>query len=197
MIDVFDNVLEEHNALLIDDEVKNISWKYDYSSEPSKPNKHWHVLCGHNKEECDQANYYWADTLFNMFMDKFDFKVKYNVEDYVRIYCNAHTHGIEPHLHTDDGDFTMIYYPRMDWKREWGGGTLVGNTLVPYVGNKLIVFTASLPHKAMSVSRECYQLRTCVVFKCNVVDGIKKTIDFYKENLTKGNYQIRFEWEKK
>ena len=48
MIDVFDNVLEEHNALLIDDEVKKISWKYDYSSEPSKPNKHWHVLCGHN-----------------------------------------------------------------------------------------------------------------------------------------------------
>ena len=193
MIDVYDNVLEDHNAILIDDEVKKLSWKYDYSSEPNKPNKHWHVLCGHNKEECDQANYYWADTLFNMFMDKFDFKVKYNVEDYVRIYCNAHTHGIEPHLHTDDGDFTMIYYPRMDWKREWGGGTLVGNTLVPYVGNKLIVFTASLPHMAMPVSRECYQLRTCVVLKCNVVDGIKKTIDFYKENLTKGNYQIRFE----
>jgi len=193
MIDVYDDVLEEHNAILIDDEVKKLSWKYDYPSEPSKPNKHWHVLCGHNKEECDLWNYYWADTLFNMFMDKFDFKVKYNVEDYVRIYCNAHTHGIEPHLHTDDGDFTMIYYPRMDWKKEWGGGTLVDDTLVSYAGNKLVVFTASLPHMAMPVSRECYQLRTCVVLKCNVVDGIKKTIDFYKENLSKGNYQIRFE----
>ena len=169
MIDVYDDVLEEHNAILIDDEVKKLSWKYDYPSEPSKPNKHWHVLCGHNKEECDLWNYYWADTLFNMLMDKFNFKSKYNVDDYVRIYCNAHTHGIEPHLHTDDGDFTMIYYPRMDWKKEWGGGTLVDDTLVPYAGNKLIVFTASLPHKAMPVSRECYQLRTCVVFKCNVM----------------------------
>ena len=193
MIDVFDNVLEDHNAILIDDEVKKLSWKYDYSSEPSKPNKHWHVLCGHNKEECDQANYYWADTLFNMFMDKFDFKVKYNVEDYVRIYCNAHTHGIEPHLHTDDGDFTMIYYPRMDWKKEWGGGTLVDDTLVSYAGNKLVVFTASLPHMAMPVSRECYQLRTCVVFKCNVVDQGKETIDFYKNAIEQGNYKIRFE----
>ena len=89
-----------------------------------------------------------------------------NVEDYERIYCNAHTHGIEPHLHIDDGDFTMIYYPRMDWKKEWGGGTLVDNILVSYASNKLVVFTASLPHMAMPVSRECYELRTNVVFKC-------------------------------
>ena len=193
MIDVYDDVLEEHNAVLIDDEVKKLSWKYDYPSEPSKPNKHWHVLCGHNKEECDAASYDWAHSLFDLFVNKLDFKSKYDVEDYERIYCNAHTHGIEPHLHIDDGDFTMIYYPRIDWKPEWGGGTLVDDTLVSYAGNKLVVFTASLPHMAMPVSRECYQLRTCVVFKCNVVDGIKKTIDFYKENLEKGNYQIRFE----
>ena len=192
MIDVFDNVLEEHNAILIDDEVKKLSWKYDYPSEPSKPNKHWHILCGHNKEECDAASYDWANTLFDMLMYRFNFKSKYNVNDYVRIYCNAHTHGIEPHLHIDDGDFTMIYYPRMDWKTEWGGGTLVDDTLVPYAGNKLIVFTASLPHKAMPVSRECYQLRTCVVFKCNVVDQAKETVEFYKNAIEQGNYKIKF-----
>ena len=33
-----------------------------------------------------------------------------------RMYLNAHTHGIEPHPHIDDGDYTIIYYPRMDWK---------------------------------------------------------------------------------
>ena len=192
MIDIYDDVLEEHNAILIDDGVKKLSWKYDYPSEPSKPNKHWHILCGHNKEECYAASYDWVDTLFNMFVNKFDFKSKYNVENYVRIYCNAHTHGIEPHLHVDDGDFTMIYYPRMDWKKEWSGGTLVDDTLVPYAGNKLIVFTASLPHKAMPVSRECYQLRTCVVFKCNVVDQAKETVEFYKNAIEQGNYKIQF-----
>ena len=193
MIDIYDDVLEEHNAILVDDEVKKLSWKYDYPSEPSKPNKHWHVLCGHNKKECDKSNFYWAHTIFNMFMDKLDFKSKYNVDNYIRIYCNAHTHGIEPHLHIDDGDFTMIYYPRMDWKKEWGGGTLVDDTLIPYAGNKLVVFTASLPHKAMPVSRECYQLRTCVVFKCNVVDKAKETVDFYKNAIEQGNYKIKFE----
>ena len=193
MIDVYDDVLEEHNAILIDDEIKKIAWKYDYPSEPSKPNKHWHVLCGHNKEECDAASYDWAHSLFDMFVNKFDFKSKYDVVNYERIYCNAHTHGIEPHLHIDDGDFTMIYYPRIDWKPEWGGGTLVNETLVPYAGNRLVVFTASLPHKAMPVSRECYQLRTCVVFKCNVVDKIKETVDFYKNAIEQGNYKIRFE----
>ena len=193
MIDVYDDVLEEHNAILIDDEVKKLSWKYDYPSEPSKPNKHWHILCGHNKEECDAASYDWAHSLFDVFVNKFDFKSKYDVVGYERIYCNAHTHGIEPHLHIDDGDFTMIYYPRMDWKKEWGGGTLVDETLVPYAGNRLVVFTASLPHKAMPVSRECYQLRTCVVFKCNVIDKVKETVDFYKNAIEQGNYKIRFE----
>ena len=85
MIDVYDDVLEEHNAILIDDEVKKISWKYDYSSEPSKPNKHWHVLCGHNEEECGKSGYIWANDIFNAFVNKFNFNSKYNVEDYERI----------------------------------------------------------------------------------------------------------------
>ena len=163
MIDVFDNVLEEHNAILVDDAVKKISWKYDYSSEPTKPNKHWHVFCGHNEEECTAAGYDWAHHIFVTAKSKLKRDLIYE-----RIYCNAHTHGIEPHLHIDDGQFTMIYYPRMDWIQEWGGGTMVDGELIQYVGNCLVIFDAHLPHMAMPVSRECYELRTNVVFKCNV-----------------------------
>ena len=36
MIDVFDDALEEHNAILIDDEVRKISWKYDHLSHKEK-----------------------------------------------------------------------------------------------------------------------------------------------------------------
>ena len=92
-----------------------------------------------------------------------------------RAYLNAHTHGIEPHIHRDDGDMTFIYYPRMDWKNEWGGGTVIYDNDVQnithhinYKGNRLIKFPANLPHQAQPVSRECYQLRTCVVFKTKV-----------------------------
>ena len=189
MIDIYDGVLEEHNAILVDDAVKKISWKYDYSSEPSKPNKHWHVLCGHDESECTDNGYDWADYIFVCAKVHWN---KLGEFDYERIYCNAHTHGIEPHLHVDDGQFTMIYYPRLDWKPEWGGGTMVDGELVHYVGNRLVIFDAHLPHQAMPVSRECYELRTNVVFKCNVVDQAKKTIDFYKNAIGQGNYKIKF-----
>ena len=49
---------------------------------------------------------------------------------------------------------------------QWGGGTMVDGKFVQYVGNRLVIFDAELPHMAMPVSRECYELRTCVVFKC-------------------------------
>ena len=163
MMEVHDGVLEEHNAILIDDAVKQLSWKYDYHSEPSKPNKHWHVLCGHDFKELTANGFDWADHIFNAAKSKLNKELTYE-----RIYCNAHTHGIEPHLHIDDGEFTMIYYPRLDWHKEWGGGTMVDGELVQYVGNRLVIFDAHLPHQAMPVSRECYELRTNVVFKCHV-----------------------------
>ena len=48
MIEVIDDVLENHVAFLIEDSVKNLSWKYDYESKRGQPNKHWHVLCRHD-----------------------------------------------------------------------------------------------------------------------------------------------------
>ena len=203
MIDVFDNVLEDHYAILIDDQVRKLLWKYDYHSNRDKPNKHWHVLCGHNEEECGKLGYLWAHDLFQAFTNKFDFVKKYKVNGYERIYCNAHTHGIEPHIHKDDGDFTMIYYPRLDWETEWGGGTAIFeeetndrssplyaaefkniqmDKHVNYRGNRLIVFDAHLSHQAQPVSRQCYELRTCVVFKCNISDSSRERLGFYKEN---------------
>ena len=163
MIEIYNEVLEEHNAILVDDAVKQLSWKYDYHSEPKQPNKHWHVLCGHDFKELTANGYDWADHIFHAAKSKLNKELTYE-----RIYCNAHTHGIEPHLHIDDGEFTMIYYPRLDWHPEWGGGTMVDGELVQYIGNRLVIFDAHLPHKAMPVSRECYELRTNVVFKCHV-----------------------------
>ena len=90
-----------------------------------------------------------------------------------RMYLKAHTHGIEPHPHIDDGDYTIIYYPRMDWQREFGGGTIIGNELIDYKGNRTIAFNASYLHQAQTVSRQCYKLRTCVVFKTKDLDNVR------------------------
>ena len=177
MIDIYDDVLEEHNAILVDDTVKQLSWKYDYLSLRGGSNKHWHILCGHNEEECTEAGYDWAYSIFETAMHKYKFPEK--------------------------------YYPRLDWETEWGGGTAIYqegtgvsrtgypknpyqiDKSVTYKGNRLIVFDAYLPHQALPVSRECYELRTCVVFKCNVSGGSRERLDFYKENVNKDNFKVQ------
>ena len=167
MIEIVDDLLEPHVAEYIDMQMRDVSWKYDYKSNQKKVNKHWHVLCGHSPKEVVEKGFEWVQPVWDAEKYKLDFKTKHNVDDYVRIYLNAHTHGIEPHMHVDDGDFTMLYYHRLDWKDEWGGGTLIDGQLVPYVGNRLVVFDAYLDHKAMPVSRECYDLRSVIVIKAN------------------------------
>ena len=165
MIDIYDNVLEPHLAELIDLNLKQQTWKYDYHSQQGTPNKHWHVFCGHDPRQVKEQEFEWLMPIWNTAFEKYDFKKKYNVSTFKRLYLNAHTHGIEPHMHIDDGDFTMMYYPRLDWKMESGGGTVIDGQLVQNIGNRLIVFPAYAPHQAQPVSRQCYDLRAVVVFK--------------------------------
>ena len=182
--DVYDNVVEPHIAELIDMSMNEISWKYDYRSSNQGINKHWHRLCGDEKIE---PEYDFLEPIWETAKLKYDFEKKYKVQSFKRVYCNAHTHGIEPHVHKDDGDFTMIYYPILDWKPEWLGGTVVWNDeeteinkYVNYIGNRLFVFDSQLSHQAMPVSRQCYRLRTCVVFKTFRSDANSERLDFYK-----------------
>ena len=171
MIEVHDNALESHVAELIDMQLRDVSWKYNYDSVKNGVNKHWHVFCGHNTDDCYDNGYDYLIAIWN-------FIKKHNPQlEMERVYLNAHTHGIEPHRHVDDGDYTIIYYPRLDWKQAWGGGTLIEgdynnghleDKFIDYKGNRLIIFTAGNLHQAQPVSRECYELRTCVVFKTNL-----------------------------
>ena len=134
VIHVYDEVFDDSDATIIEQNVRQLHWHYDYHSNKNEINKHWHISCGRNKEECVNGGYSWVDDMFEIFKTKFGFNEKYRVENYERIYCNAHTHGLEPHMHTDDGNFTMLYYPRLDWKSDaWGGGTLIDGQLVPYL----------------------------------------------------------------
>ena len=57
MIDVYDNVLEDHIAEFVDMEVKKMGWFYDYESVKNKPNKHWHIFAGESIEEIEELNY--------------------------------------------------------------------------------------------------------------------------------------------
>ena len=170
LVDIFDNVLEPHVAELVDMEVRSKNyWHYDYESHSNSLNKHWHILCGEDEIAKD-----WDFLLpiWETAKQKYDFKNRYDISTFKRVYMNAHTFGIEPHMHQDDGDLTMMYYPILDWKPEDLGGTAIWNDdgteidkYVNYIGNRLLVFDANLNHQAMPVSSQCYRLRPVVVFK--------------------------------
>jgi len=196
-IETIDDVLEPHYAELIHEEMKKLYWKYDYNSRKGQVNKHWHILCGNTAEECEQNGFYYVNDLFKALLQKIG--NKHGVTSFKRAYMNAHTHGVEPHIHKDDGDFTFIYYPIMDWRTEWGGGTAIFNVEddnpkgylervyengtkrfeSAYKGNRLLMFDASLPHQAQPVSRECYTLRSVIVFKTYIESANPSRLEFY------------------
>ena len=79
-----------------------------------------------------------------------------------------------------------------------GGGTCVQETgqhptLLQYEGSRLIAFTADLFHQGMPVSRECYQLRTCIVFKTTWKDKTKSK--WYNKNKSVESKDIKVEIE--
>ena len=182
-IEVFDNVFVEDDAQIIHDTMseKSFSWHYYHKSDKKDDIYHWHKLGGHNEKELLKNGFDWVMPMWHHIMYKYELDDIYGINTFRRIYFNAHTYGIEPLPHVDDGDFTMIYYPLMDWNQYHdGGGTVIwtdhigrNHALpkqiekhVPYAGNRLIVFPAKRLHQAMPVSKTTFKLRICIVFKC-------------------------------
>ena len=81
IVDIYDNVLEDHVAEYIHMKMKNLSWKYDYSSNKNKPNLHWHIFAGHNPEQVVKNGYEWLIPIWDATKIKYDFAAKYFMED--------------------------------------------------------------------------------------------------------------------
>jgi len=197
VIDVYDDVMEPHVAELIDNEMKKMQWEYGHwKSDKKKEGYHWTRWAGKTEEEIIGNGFEWLLPIWETAKEKYNFVEKYRMEEYVRVYMNAHTFGIEPNIHYDDGDFTLIYYPRLDWKPEWGGGTFIYDAddqlakvhnytldkLVDCRPNRLLVFDAYLPHQGQPIIRDCHELRYVIVFKSNVRGFNRDGLDFYKED---------------
>jgi len=164
-------------------------WKYYHNSVGDKEQFHLHRNPGNTDEEIEKNNFGWIFPMWENLMHYGKLQEKYDINTYRRIYFNGHVYGMEPLRHKDDGDFTMIYYPRLDWKKEWGGGTAVwkdGNDiskLADYKGNRLIVFPARNYHQAQPVSRECHQLRPVIVFKTFLIGNNQNILEDYLKEL--------------
>lgn len=182
MIRCIDNFLPENVA-------RNLSQQFF-----SDPNwgYGWNMEQGRNKET---NNWNWhrsigGDTVYGnietkdvpRYMVPLYTRVKLELENIIpanhlieRMYSNSHTYGVDGPCHRDDGVYTVLYYPCEDWDIQWDGGTMFYNEeeddtieYAAYKFNRAVIFDARIPHKAMPVSRDCYRLRTSIVFKTNI-----------------------------
>ena len=91
--------------------------------------------------------------------------------DVVRVYANGQTATQHGSPHTDDGDFTFLYYPNPRWKPSWGGALHFfdddGATVhaVDYKPNRAVFFPADLVHAAEAPSAEFPGLRVSLAYK--------------------------------
>ena len=169
----YDNFLEEHIAQLIDMELREVSWQYDYDSVKNGVNKHWHVFIGHDEGEIEDFGYH-ISMVWNQIKNKFP---EYKLE---RAYLNAHTHGLEPHIHRDDGDVTILYMVCGEGdfklikdfslvnKKDDQTAEIQPKEIeeFKFEENKLILFDAKTPHKGEAPKKG---MRITLAFKTNWV----------------------------
>ena len=164
-------------------------WQWHYSifqDTPVMP-----VATNHDIRDISLKNPY-IIKLWNQIQKKINDSLDYKC-DFTRAYINAHTYGTDGMIHSDDGNYTAIYYPLLKWNIEWEGGTCFYNKdetdvihYNAYVPNRLVVFDANIPHRAMPVTKDCYKLRPVVVFKCVIdVNSEQYARKFYLDNPIK------------
>ena len=118
-------------------------------------------------------------------------KQKYTGEEgkLLRCYINGHTYGVEGYPHTDSlrhTDHTMVIYMTPDWKRFWGGETMIyqQNKVIhaelPMYNNGLI-FPSHEVHSARQTTRACPALRITLMFKFSNKQDDKR--DFLQQFL--------------
>ncbi len=93
----------------------------------------------------------------------------------LRIYMNCNPYGTNGYVHQDDGDITAVYYVCPEWNVEWEGGTCFYEEqsdgfhdaikYVSYKPNRLVLFEAKTPHRAMPVDRLCKIPRYIIAMK--------------------------------
>lgn len=179
---VLDDLLNESEAKTVSDYMKNDKfWRCDWhaSSKRDISQWHWHRsiwqdkpgMSGLLEKQIDEIPV--VKRLWNALNEQMKIEYKQSFVP-IRSYANAHTYGLDGGIHTDDGDFTAIYYPTENWDPDWEGGTILvddsGDCIryCRYKYNRAFIFPAKTLHKAMPITKKCDKLRTVIVFKCEI-----------------------------
>jgi hypothetical protein len=184
---IFDEVLEPNEHLGVFRHLENVTWNTRTSVSPDKARlpDSWHLTSVFLNNSIDMPVP--SATLVDEFAQKHKpINVLYEktlslMEQYIgkfeplRIYGNCKPYGLNSYIHRDDGDYTAIYYPALEWPEAWEGGTtfyeeqsdgfMDAIRYVTYMPNRMIVFPGHIPHRGMPCDRMCYKQRYLVVMK--------------------------------
>lgn len=172
-IQQIDNCFSDELADQLNLLISNSDWKYGWRSNNNMGYGHWNkdftnagssngidVERRLNYIELQQA---WNHLKNNYFPDA----------TLLRCYANSHTFGVEGYPHTDSlrsCDYTTVIYLNKNWRREWGGETIIykGDNIehaeIPKF-NKALIFPGNKWHVAKAPSRICPDLRITLMFK--------------------------------
>ena len=151
MIKTYDDVLPEPLLDFIRFEVDNLSFRKHTST----------------REMFDKGIYFFASVEENLLSHRFLFNIfcqKYNLpnKDVKRSYTNCYPPLTSGEFHEDDGDQTFLFFPDKTENKK-GGTSFLDGTTIEYKTNRLIIFDASLPHKADK--NESNQMRHSIAWK--------------------------------
>ena len=63
-----------------------------------------------------------------------------------------------PHTDEDDKDtYTVLYYLTPDWKKNWGGETMVGKEKIEYVSNRAVIYPSNIVHGGLSTKTPVFR----------------------------------------
>jgi hypothetical protein len=167
-----EQVFPEVVADALEQYIDTVPWHYGWASNKSMGYTHWNydfAKAGtHNSLEV-------SDNLPMPIRAAWEYIKQHHVGDktLLRAYVNSHTYGIEGYPHTDskrEADSTILVYMNKEWRREWGGETMVYNgediehAEVPRF-NKGLIFPGAQLHCARGVTRICPAQRITLMFK--------------------------------
>lgn len=195
MMDTFaiSQVFPEDLISKLCEEIDSKGWKYGWRSNRSMGYAHWNQdyakVIADNSIDC-------SNKINHPFKEAWEHIENSFLKNYrlIRCYSNSHTYGVEGYPHRDSirkNEITLVTYLNKNWKREWGGETLVygkGNEIayaqIPS-WNKGLIFSSDQLHCARSVTRICPEQRITLMFKASSPAAIDSNRDNIQEALQK------------
>lgn len=200
---VIDGMLTDDQLDLLKDNHNDLKYGWKSNRKYNEDQGHWNkLIIGDKKDEDANIDYQHHEKFVTSDIYPIWQKIQMVTGGRAlsRCYVNAYTYGTDGYVHMDtprhknvskDLHETVLVYCNQEWDANHGGETVYFTEDMSEIvfssmpkKNRIVVFDASVPHAARSVSRNCKVLRKVLVFKTRrrIIDE-KICVNFIKKNF--------------